>query len=181
MAKVIYRSREGGKNIRAIEGVAVDLLNGRTALVYPRYEELRLLECESVKKWNAEVMSEIEALRLADSESDTDTLLEAGSPAAGFVRRFASERFGGFQLPPLLAAMEVASRTKEIDEAVKDIEGTDKLGDYIPNVWSCSRADAGSSWFAAGCEGLAGDGRLGSYGLTVPLLLLPASWAALDT
>lgn len=181
MAKIIYKEgREGGKSIGDIEGVAVGLLNGRTALVYPRYSERRLLDYENIEKWNAGKVTEVEALRLTDSEPDTTGLLEAGSPAARFVRRFVSERFGAFQLPPLLAALEVASRREEIDEAVKDLEGVvDMLGDYDSDVWSCSRCVAGSGWCAGGV-GFAAVNYLNYSVLAVPLLLLPASWDALD-
>lgn len=181
MAKLIYKKgREGGRHINDIEGVAIGLLNGRTALVYPKYGNRRLLEYEEIEKWNAGKVTEIEALRLTDPGPDTAGLLEAGSPAARFVRQFTSERFGAFQLPPLLAALEVVSRREEIDEAVKEIEGADRLADCISNVWSCSRYYADYGWYAYGVSGFAANDYLYVSDLAVPLLLLPASRDALD-
>lgn len=189
MAKLIYKKgREGGRHINDIEGVAIELLDGRTALIHPRYRERGLLDYGSIKLWNTRNVTEIEALRLTDSEPDTTSLLEAGSPAALFVRQFASERFGAFQLPPLLAALEVASRMEEIDEAVRSLEGADTLADYGSVVWSCSRCGAnggwcavgGIGWYANGNVGFAASNNLVNSFLAVPLLLLPASWDALD-
>ena len=59
------------------------------------------------------------ALRLMDNQAATAALLEAESPAARFVTKFTSERFGRFGLPTLLAARgaDWDIRMRRLDDA----------------------------------------------------------------
>ncbi len=154
MAKIIYKEGlEGQNKIECIDGIEIELLNGYKALVYPKYSELPLLNEAKIKDWEASKLSEIQALKVVDGKALTDELLELGSPAAKFVRQFKSDRRGGFDLPTLLAAGEIADQKKDIDARAETIEGADLLRDYGSYLWSCCRNSSYSAWGAHGYYG----------------------------
>ena len=173
MARIIYKDGcEGQNRLECIEGIEIGLLNGQKALIYPKYGKRTLLNLKYKERWHDVGISEPAALRLRDNQAATTALLDAGSPAAGFVSGFVSEKFGRFGLPTLLAAMEITEQRREIDELAKNIEGADLLKDFHGGVWACSRYNKGCGWIAYGGSGLAYGGDLcGSY-LSVPLVLL---------
>lgn len=114
MARIIYKKgREGQNRLECIEGIEIDMLNGQCALIYPKYAKLPLLDWDKIGDWKAKFMTEIEALKAEDSASATDELLALDSSAAKFVRQFKSDVYGHFNMPTLLAALEIAqSRAK---------------------------------------------------------------------
>lgn len=112
---------------------------------------------------------------MRDNQAATAALLEAVSPAARFVTKFTSERFGRFGLPTLLAAMEITEQKGEIDELARGIDGADLLKDFSSCVWSCSRFSTDSGWIAYGNYGYANGGSLGSRYVAAPLILLDAA------
>ena len=161
MARIIYKNGCDGQNrLACIEGIEIDLFNGQMALVYPKYAEKPLLDYGEISKWNAKYLTEIEALKDTDARGHTAELHALGSPAAEFVSQFSSDTNGVFALPSLVAAM-----------LAETIEGADLLSDFTSNVWSCSRCNAGSGWYANGINGYASYYNLYSSYLAVPLVL----------
>lgn len=173
MARIIYKDGCDGQNrLESIEGIEIDLLNGQKALIYPRYSNEELLDIKDRDRWLDAGISETRALRLRDNQAATAALLEAGSPAARFVTKFSSERFGRFGLPTLLAAMEITEQEGEIDKLAREIDGADLLDDFSFNVWSCSRCEPGFGWIAYGGSGSANGYYLDGRGVAAPLVLL---------
>lgn len=179
MARIIYKEGcDGQKRLECIEGIEIDLLNGQKALIYPKYSDEALLDLKDRDRWHDVGISETATLRLRDNQAATAALLEAGSPAAEFVSRFTSERFGTFGLPTLLAAMEITEQKGEIDELAREIDGADLLKDFSSGVWSCSRYLSGSGWIANGDVGYAAGYGLCSRSVAAPLVLLNAAGGA---
>lgn len=173
MARIIYKDGYEGQNrVECIEGIEIDLMNGQKALIYPKYSNEKLLDLKDRDRWFAEGISETAALRLRDNQAATAELLKAGSPAARFVTRFTSERFGRFGLPTLLAALEITEQKSEIDELARKIDGADLLEDFISSVWSCSRYYPYGGWFASGSNGYANGSYLNYWSMAAPLVLL---------
>ena len=173
MARIIYKEGlEGQNRLECIEGIEIDLLNGQKALIYPKYSNEELLDPKDRDRWLDAEISEIAALRLMDNQAATAALLEAESPAARFVTKFTSERFGRFGLPTLLAAMEITEQEGEIDKLAREIDGADLLEDFSSSVWSCSRCFPGGGWVACGNGGCAGGYYLNVRYVAAPLVLL---------
>ena len=173
MASIIYKDEcEGQNRLECIEGIEIDLLNGQKALIYPKYSNEELLDPKDRDRWLDAGISETAALRLRDNQAATAALLEAKSPAARFVTKFTSERFGRFGLPTLLAAMEITEQEGEIDKLAREIDGADLLEDFSCSVWSCSRCGPYGGWNANGSNGYAGNYNLYASYLAVPLVLL---------
>ena len=81
MAKIIYREGcEGQNKLSCIEGIEIDLLNGQRALIFPKYSTEYLMHSDQIDKWNARALSEIEALKVEDTVSETAALFNLGSP-----------------------------------------------------------------------------------------------------
>lgn len=173
MARISYKEGlEGQNRLECIEGIEIDLLNGQKALIYPNYSNEELLDPKDMDRWLDAGISETAALRLRDNQAATAALLEAGSPAARFVTKFTSERFGRFGLPTLLAAMEITEQKGEIDKLAREIDGADLLEDFSSSVWSCSRCYPDYGWIASGSNGYANGGSLYSRYVAAPLVLL---------
>ena len=173
MARIIYKNGcEGQNRLKCIEGIEIDLLNGQKALIYPKYRNEELLDLKDRDRWLDAGISETGALRLRDNQAATAALLEAESPAARFVAKFTSERFGRFGLPTLLAAMEITEQKGEIDKLAREIDGADLLEDFSSSVWSCSRFGPSSGWIAGGDVGYASGDFLNSRCVAAPLVLL---------
>ena len=173
MARIIYKDGcDGQRRLGSIEGIEIDLLNGQKALIYPKYSNEEFLDLKDRDRWLDAGISEIAALRLRDNQAATAALLEAGSPAARFVTKFTSERFGRFGLPTLLAAMEITEQEGEIDKLAREIDGADLLEDFSCSVWSCFRCGPYGGWFAYGFNGYAYFYSLCYSNLAVPLVLL---------
>lgn len=173
MAKIIYKEGfEGLNTLKSIEGIEIELLNGQKALIYPKYAEKVMLPEDKMASWDAKETSEIKALKKEDNLWATGALLRCGSPAAEHVSNFRSDKHGIFGLPTLLAAMELQYQKNDLDELAETIEGADLLRDFTSNVWSCSRCNGRSGWFAYGRSGFASGGDL-LYDscLAVPLVL----------
>ena len=172
MASIIYKNGcEDQNRLECIEGIEIDLLNGQKALIYPKYSNEELLDPKDRDRWLDAGISETAALRLRDNQAATAALLEAESPAARFVTKFTSERFGRFGLPTLLAAMEITEQEGEIDKLAREIDGADLLEDFSSSVWSCSRCNPDYGWIASGNVGCAG-GYLYNRCVAAPLVLL---------
>lgn len=172
MARIIYKEGlEGQNRLECIEGIEIELLNGKKALIYPKYSEEVMLPMENIKYYGQEPDIEIAALKETESECLTDALHDCGSPAAEFVHKFRSDKYGRFHLPTLLAAMELQHQKNDIDELAETIEGADLLRDFTSGVWSCSRCGEYGGWVANGSYGFAGYGYLYVSILAVPLVL----------
>lgn len=173
MARIIYKNGcEGQNRLECIEGIEIDLLNGQKALIYPKYSNEELLDPKDRDRWLDAGISEIAALRLRDNQAATAALLEAESPAARFVTKFTSERFGRFGLPTLLAAMDITEQKGEIDKLAREIDGADLLEDFSSSVWSCSRISPNGGWIADGIIGCTVGNFLDGRYVATPLLLL---------
>ena len=162
---------EGQNKLSSIEGIEIGLLNGQKALIFPKYSKEYLMQSDQIDKWNDRALSEIEALKVEDTLSETVALFNLGSPAANWVLLFATEDRRQFNLPSLLAAMEIQHQKEEIDALAETIEGADLLRDFTSNVWSCSRYNTLSGWIAIGYYGGAYGSSLGSASLAVPTIL----------
>lgn len=179
MARIIYKEGlEGQNRLECIGGIEIDLLNGQKALIYPKYRNEELLDLKDRDRWLDAGISEIAALRLRDNQAATAALLEAESPAARFVTKFTSERFGRFGLPTLLAAMEITEQEGEIDKLAREIDGADLLEDFSSGVWSCSRCGPTGGWIARGSSGCAIGSGLIVRSVAAPLVLLNAAGGA---
>ena len=156
MAKIIYKEGcEGQNKLSCIEGIEIELLNGQKALIYPKYAERQMLESLQVSKWDVQVETEIEALKITDTTLATQQLFALGSPAALWVARFhETAKCRIFCLSSLLAALETQYQKKEIDALAETIEGADLLRNYYTSsVGSCSRSGENGCWgaYADGC------------------------------
>ena len=172
MAKIIYRKGMKGQNkLSCIEGIEIGLLNGQKALIFPKYSKEYLMQSDQIDKWNARALSEIEALKVEDTVSETVALFNLGSPAANWVLLFVTEDRRQFSLPSLLAAMEIQHQKEEIDALAETIEGADLLRDFTSSVWSCSRFNTYGGWVAYGGGGFAYYGSLSIAFLAVPTIL----------
>ena len=172
MAKIIYREGcEGQNKLSCIEGIEIDLLNGQKALIFPKYSEEKLLKRGQISKWNAPNQTEIEALKVEDTNEKTGTLAKIGSLAAEWVLHFWADSNSVFCLPSLLAALEIQHQKEEIDALAETIEGADLLRDFTSYVWSCSRSYASGGWIASSNYGYASNAYLGSAFLAVPTIL----------
>ena len=173
MARIINKNGcEDQNRLECIEGIEIDLLNGQKALIYPKYSNEELLDPKNSDRWLDAGISETAALRLRDNQAATAALLEAGSPAARFVTKFTSERFGRFGLPTLLAAMEITEQEGEIDKLAREIDGADLLEDFSSSVWGCSRCIPNYGWIASGSGGYAVGVYLNFRCVAAPLVLL---------
>ena len=174
MAKIIYRKgMEGQNKLSCIEGIEIDLLNGQRALIFPKYSGEKLLESDQIDKWNGRALSEIEALKVEDTISDTVALFNLGSPAANWVLLFVAKDRRQFSLPSLLAALEIQHQKEEIDALAETIEGADLLRDFTSSVWSCSRTSLNGGWFVSGGYVYAGSSGLNGGGLGAACLAVP--------
>ena len=154
MAKIIYKEGlEGQNRLDCIEGIEIELLNGQKALIYPKYAERALLENEKISEWRVTKKTEIEALKLEDTGFETIVLLSYDSPAAKWVAEFYSSKCGTFNLPSLLAAMEIQYQRNDIDALAETIEGADLLRNFNGGIWSCSRSSEVGGWFVNDCLG----------------------------
>lgn len=172
MAKIIYKEgMEGQNKLSCIEGIEIGLLNGQKALIFPKYSKEYLMQSDQIDKWNSRALSEIEALKVEDTISETVALFNLGSPAANWVLLFVTEDRRQFSLPSLLAALEIQHQKEEIDALAETIEGADLLRDFTSSIWSCSRNFAIYGWFAYSGGGFAGSGNLSSAKLVVPTIL----------
>lgn len=164
MAKIIYKEGlEGQNRLDCIEGIEIDLLNGQCALICPKYANLPLLDYERINDWKAKPLTEIEALKVEDSASATDELLALDSSAAKFVRQFKSDVYGHFNLPTLIAAMEITCQWEDINALAKTIEGAELLREDV-YVSCCSRSYRNVRWAVNGSNGFAYSyGLIGSY------------------
>lgn len=162
---------EGQNKLSCIEGIEIGLLNGQKALIFPKYSKEYLMQSDQIDKWNGCVLSEIEALKVEDTVSETVALFNLGSPAANWVLLFVTEDRRQFSLPSLLAAMEIQHQKEEIDALAETIEGADLLRDFTSSVWSCSRSGTGGGWVAYGHGGYADGNSLGGAYLAVPIIL----------
>lgn len=173
MARIVYKAGYEGQNkLECIEGIEIELLNGQKALIYPKYAEKALLERKKVNEWRAPELSEIEALMRSCAEADTHDLIVLGSPAAEWVRQFRSDAVGtNFNLPTLLAAMEIQYQKKEIDALAEKIKGADLLRDYTSVVWACSKFKETLGWSVSGNVGYSAGSYIDSLYLSVPVIL----------
>lgn len=172
MAKIIYKKgMEEQNSLSSIEGIEIDLLNGQKALIYPKYGLRKMLTSEQIYKWDALNEQEIEALKVTDTSFATQCLLELDSPAAEWVSQFCSDEHGRFNLPSLLAALEIRHQRKEIDALAETIEGANLLKEYVPSIVSCSRCSKESCWYVVGYGGYTEGNRLDYSKLVVPTIL----------
>ena len=172
MAKIVYKEGYEGQNkLSCIEGIEIDLFNGQKALIYPKYALKKMLTPEKIYKWDAAIEEEVEALKVTDTSFATQRLLDFGSPAAEWTSQFCSDERGRFNLPSLLAAMEIRHQAKEIDALANTIEGTDLLKNYFPSILSCSRCSKESCWYIFGRGGYTDGSDLDHSNLAVPTIL----------
>ena len=162
---------EGQNKLSCIEGIEIDLLNGQRALIFPKYSKEYLMQSDQIDKWNSRALSEIEALKVEDTNEKTGALAKIGSPAAEWVLHFWADSNSVFCLPSLLAALEIQHQKEDIDALAETIEGADLLRDFTSSVWSCSRSGSSGGWIANDSYGYAFSGNLNNAHLAVPTIL----------
>lgn len=172
MAEIIYKKGYDGHKpvtLSDIEGISLELLNGETIVVFPRYKNAKFLEKEKLPLYVRKSISEIDALHLTSTDATilTDELLSLESPAAKHVREQ-----GTYDLPTLLAAGEIVRQREEIDKLARTIEGADLFYDYGSYVWACCRVNASGAWYAYGGGGFFGGNYMYGSNLAVPVALL---------
>lgn len=173
MAKIIYKEGlEDQNRLECIEGIAIELLNGQKALIYPKYSrEVMLTGSDKICNWDSPTETEIEALKREYACYRTEQLVALGSPAAMWVTQFYADNYGVFALPTLLAAMEIQYQKKDIDVLAETIEGADLLCNFTYDVWTCSRHNDSFSWIAVGSFGFADKEHSFASALAVPTIL----------
>lgn len=163
MVKIVYKEGCKGLNrLDCIEGISIDLFTGKRALIYPKYSEQIMLSEDKIEQCERRSRTEIEALKLIENRFATDALAAFDSPAAEFVRRF------GFNLPTLVAALEIQFQKERIDALAETIDGADLLKNFTNRVWSCSRFDRYHWWIAVGGDGFASFDDMCDKWLAVP-------------
>lgn len=172
MAKIIYKEGFKDQNkLKYIEGIEIELFNKQKVLIYPKYSEERLLESIYIPDCDIEADTEINALKRRNNNVATSNFYHFNSPAAKFVRQFRSVIFDKFNLPTLLAAMEIQDQKEDIDKLAKTIEGADLLRDLDDDIWSCSRYNENLGWVAVSNFGFADKDYLQGRALVVPTIL----------
>lgn len=172
MAEIIYKKGYDGHKpvaLSDIEGISLELLNGETIVVFPKYKDAKFLDDEKLPRYTRKGLREIDALHLTSTDATilTDELLALESPAAKHVREL-----GAYDLPTLLAAGDIVRQRDEIDKLARTIEGADLFDDCGPVIWSCCRYSAYGAWSAVGNVGFFGGGDLCGGYLAVPVALL---------
>lgn len=172
MAEIIYKKGYDGHKpvtLSDIEGISLELLNGETIVVFPRYKDAEFLEKEKLPLYVRKSISEIDALHLTSTDATilTDELLSLESPAAKHVREQ-----GAYDLPTLLAAGEIVRQKEEIDKLARTIEGAELFDDYGSNIWTCCRNHADGAWNAYGSGGFFSLSSMCYNYLAVPVALL---------
>ena len=171
MAKIIYKKGfEGQNKLDCIEGIEIEMMNGQYALIYPKYAELPLLNFDKIDDWETKALTQIEAMKVEDNTRVMDELLALGSSAAKFVRQFKSDIHGLFNLPTLLAAMEIIYQREDINAIANIIEGADFLEENV-DVTSCSYYNQVGMWVASGCGGFVSADGLNNSHLCVPTIV----------
>lgn len=171
MAKIIYKEGcEGQNKIECIEGIEIDMLNGQCALIYPKYADLPLLDFEQIDDWKAKSMTQIKALNVEENIEETDELLTLNSPAAEFVRKFKSDIHGHFNIPTLLAGLDIVRQLREINKLAKTIEGAELLRKGV-TILSCSRCSQEFGWVTYSRLGVANVGILDGNHTCVPTII----------
>lgn len=167
MAKIIYKEGQEGQNrLDCIEGIEIDMMNGQCALIYPKYAELPFADEKNINEYKRIIEKEIDALKAEDSMEAMNKLIALGSPSARFVRQFNSNIYGSYNLPTLIAAMEISNQSKDINAIAKTIEGADLIEDDA-EISTCFQATNFSRWFAYG------GGFLGSTASVYPNTCVP--------
>lgn len=167
MARIIYKKGlENQNKLECIEGIEIDMLNGQCALIYPKYAELPFADEKNINEYKRIIEKEIDALKAEDSMGATNKLIALGSPSARFVRQFNSNIYGSYNLPTLIAAMEISDQSKDINAIAKTIDGADLIEDNA-EISTCFQATDFSRWFAYGC------GFLGSTASVYPNTCVP--------
>lgn len=144
MAKIIYRKGcEGRNDINSIEGIEIRMAEGWNLLVYPKYENVEIMpEVKAewfVDAWKSRARDLEGAGAVRVGTLTTSRLLEAGSPAAGFIRKF-----GDYHFPPLAGAVAMMEQRDAINALAKTIKGADMLEDTP--VWTSVRATETDVW-----------------------------------
>lgn len=171
MAKLIYKDGcEGLNSLSCIEGIEIELRKGQKALIYPKYAERQIVKEGQIGKWSARVLTKLGALKVDDTNDQTEALLKMGSPAAEWVSQFWSDKHGRFCLPSLWEAMEIKNQWSDIDAIAETIEGADLLKAYTSCVVSCCRHSQYDCWCAYGRELLCGCSA-SWYHLVVPTII----------
>lgn len=152
MVRIIYKEGfEGQNTLECIEGIEIELLNGQKALIYPRYSERVMLPEDKIRNWKEKPITEIESLKKEDNIQATNELLRCGSPAAKYVSKFRSDKYGSFGLPTLLVAMEINNQKKDINKLAMTIKGAMHLEKYT-DILSCSRYSLSQGWIVNDCD-----------------------------
>lgn len=169
MAKIIYKKGfENQNKLECIEGIEIEMMNGQNALIYPKYEELRLLYYPRIGNWDAKTLTMLQALRIENCTETMDELLEIESPAANYTRQFKSDVYGAFSIPTLFVATEIKYHLEEINDAAKTIEGADLINEYYAAIWSCIRCEWDYGWGVSACYG-----TICRYHLSCPRMCIP--------
>lgn len=171
MAKIIYKKGfEGQNKLECIEGIEIEMLNGQCALIYPKYADLPLLDFEQIDDWKAKSMTQIKALNVEETIEETDELLTLNSPAAEFVRKFKSDIHGNFNIPTLLAGLDIVRQLREINKLAKTIEGAELLRKGVI-ILSCSRCSRELGWVTYSRLGVTNVGILDGDHTCVPTII----------
>ena len=171
MARIVYKKGfENQNKLECIEGIEIDMLNGQCALIYPKYADLPLLDFEQIDDWKAKSMTQIKALNVEENIEVTDELLTLNSPAAEFVRKFKSDIHGHFNIPTLLAGLDIVRQLREINKLAKTIEGAELLRKGV-NILSCSRCSQEFGWVTYSRLGVANVGILDGNHTCVPTII----------
>ena len=160
-AKIIFKEgREGEMTLDAIKGIAVPRIDGKTILVYPKYQKGPLLDSEREPDWSQPSCSSIKAL-LEDvdkSKELTDALLCLDSPAAKYVRSIGEQ----FNIPSLLTTATIKKYRNGINNLAKKIDGADILPNRL-RLWSCNRSGHKDAWIVKQDSPYHPDGFIGQH------------------
>lgn len=143
MARIIYKEGfEGQNELESIEGIEISFAIGRKTLIYPKYARLAMIDnLNMFLEWESEEES-IKQAYASDGDAENEELYRINSPAALFVSKFVTYKYGARDLPTLSVARDIIRKWKEIDEMASRIKGADLLRDrYDDNIMTCQRAE----------------------------------------
>lgn len=155
----LTKIRSMNLSLEDIKGISIPLATGGETIVWPQWEEKRLLK-EGVA-WKGPEIEECEALYFtkADAVKATKELEELGSEAVKYIRKVAGD---SSYLPGFVEAGAIMAHIKEYNDIAELIQGAKKLperGKSYWYLWTSTRRDTNYAWFFGGGSGCAN----GSY------------------
>lgn len=137
-------------SLEDIRGISIPLVTGGETIVWPQWEEKKLLK-EGVA-WKGPEIEECEAFYLtkADAVKATKELKELGSEAVKYIRKVAGD---SSYLPGFVEAGAIMAHVDEYNAIAELIQGARKLPERHKSywyLWTSTRRDTSYAWLFCG-------------------------------